>query len=83
MSADEYKFSSIPVKQTKSTAYLQKKGSYPNETQSGGSKSTRCKALTRLLNILCVSFSFYLSRALVKAEREVLLELTNLTYISR
>ena len=30
-----------------------------------------------------VFFSFYLSSALVNAEREVLLELTNWTYISR
>ena len=48
-----------------------------------GSKPIRCEALTQLLNILHVFFSFYLPSALVKAEREVLFESTNLTYISR
>ena len=32
--------------------------------------------------ILCICFTFHLSSALVKTEREVLLKLTNLTYLS-
>ena len=57
----------------------------PNRTQSlgGEAKSTGCESFTHILNILCGFFSFYLSGALLKAERKVLLKLTNLTYISR
>ena len=47
-------------------------------------KIRRVRALNHLLNILSVFFfSFYLSGALVKTEREVLIKLTNLTCISR
>ena len=72
-----------PVKYTKSTALSNKQrcnrwGAPPTRHRAGwgGSQSTRCEALTHLLNILRVLFAFYLSCVLVKTEREVLLELT-------
>ena len=64
--ADKYEYSSIPAKQIESTALSNKQQA---EVILEGSKSTRCEALTHLLNILRNIFSFYLSSALVKADR--------------
>ena len=60
-------------------------GAPHNETQSGMGrvKIHKVRGINSPNNIPRVSFPFYLSSALVKDEREVLLEMTDLTYISR
>ena len=45
-------------------------------------KIQKVRGINSLLRILPIFFSFYLTSALVKAGREVLLRSTSLTYIS-